>query len=250
MLMTVFLFREINFLHEFWKDYLIDIPEDISVFAECPTMMQILSERKAKNIERLLAAGLRERFFEMDYSTQQIDSINEKLNLLDIGYELKQIKFSSDAVDIQDEFQIRLYDKKNGVHVKLSDVGVGVSQVLPIIVQSSISGNGILLIEQPELHLHPALQANLADVFIHSGGHVLIETHSEHLILRILRRKYLGPGANTLTFVSDTADSPRAGMLAGAEMAGNIVAGNSGRFQMAKGLSLAVAVSFRKIAVG
>ena len=49
------------------------------------------------------------------------------------------------------------------------------------------------MIEQPELHLHPALQAELGDVFIESAlgenkNTFLIETHSEHLILRLLRR--------------------------------------------------------------
>lgn len=86
-----------------------------------------------------------------------------------------------------------LIDKRTGTPVSHRDVGIGVSQVLPVLV-SAYASNGLwVAIEQPEIHLHPALQAELGDVFLQSalGGQnnsFLIETHSEHLILRILRR--------------------------------------------------------------
>ncbi len=74
----------------------------------------------------------------------------------------------------------------------LTNVGVGVSQVLPIIVESLLSDHGSLLIfEQPELHLHPSVQSKLADFFISlqkSGKNVLIETHSEYMIDRFRLR--------------------------------------------------------------
>jgi predicted ATPase len=54
------------------------------------------------------------------------------------------------------------------------------------------SENRLIAIEQPELHVHPALQTELADLFIQSakerGNRFLIETHSEHLILRVMKR--------------------------------------------------------------
>ncbi len=78
------------------------------------------------------------------------------------------------------------------------DVGEGITQVVPVIaafVRASkvISGPGVLAIEQPELHLHPSLAAKVGDLALSmidelSQSIALIETHSEHLILRILRR--------------------------------------------------------------
>jgi predicted ATPase len=69
-------------------------------------------------------------------------------------------------------------------------VGFGVSQVLPVLVRAFASEGSIQAMEQPEIHLHPALQAEIGDVFLHSalehGNTFLLETHSEHLILRMV----------------------------------------------------------------
>lgn len=76
--------------------------------------------------------------------------------------------------------------------VTLSAVGVGVSQVLPVIVQCLVAGPGALVIlEQPELHLHPAAQQRLADFLLAClawGQNLLVESHSEYLVLRLRRR--------------------------------------------------------------
>ena len=80
----------------------------------------------------------------------------------------------------------------NGKKVEINDVGSGIGYVLPVL--SSLAGKGISLIQQPELHLHPALQSALGSVIvkcvenkIHYNAFTLIETHSEHLLLRIMK---------------------------------------------------------------
>ena len=89
--------------------------------------------------------------------------------------------------------QLVLIDMRTGTPVSHRDAGIGVSQVLPVLVSSYASKHKLLAIEQPEIHLHPALQAELGDVFLQSAlgdsdNTFLIETHSEHLLLRIMRR--------------------------------------------------------------
>ena len=94
---------------------------------------------------------------------------------------------------------------RHDVEVSLKDVGFGISQVLPILVQGFISDPGtILILEQPEIHLHPQAQADLGDMLLaiaRRGVHLLVETHSEHLLLRIQRRlaeaAVLGEGSLT-----------------------------------------------------
>ena len=70
----------------------------------------------------------------------------------------------------------------------MPDVGFGVSQLLPFIVQSLVAEKQIISIEQPEVHVHPKLQADLGDLLAaaikkENPNQFLIETHSEHLIL-------------------------------------------------------------------
>lgn len=71
----------------------------------------------------------------------------------------------------------------------LTHVGVGVSQVLPILVMSLLAEKGdVIILEQPELHLHPKVQTRLADFFVAMnalGKQCLVETHSEYLINRL-----------------------------------------------------------------
>lgn len=79
------------------------------------------------------------------------------------------------------------------LHTNLRDVGSGVSQVLPVIVGSlQAPEGGLIIVEQPELHLHPSAQAELADVFLElaqrNNSMCLLETHSSSIINRIRRR--------------------------------------------------------------
>lgn len=86
-----------------------------------------------------------------------------------------------------------LYEMKVGkLEVALPDVGFGVSQVLPIIVEAlrAMPGETVIL-EQPEIHLHPRVQAVLADFLIarsNDGVRFIVETHSDHLVKRLARR--------------------------------------------------------------
>jgi predicted ATPase len=102
----------------------------------------------------------------------------------------------ADAIRTSDEPKLghRLLIRPTGirVYVDLTNVGVGVSQVLPIVVMALISPpQSVLLFEQPELHLHPAVQSQLGDFFAavaRTGRQCLVETHSEYLINRIRLR--------------------------------------------------------------
>jgi len=78
------------------------------------------------------------------------------------------------------------------VRVNIADVGFGLSQIFPIILESlRMPDSYTLILEQPEIHLHPKLQMRMADYFISlalSGKKVIVETHSDHIINRLVRR--------------------------------------------------------------
>lgn len=134
---------------------------------------------------------------------------NEWLSRLDLGYELIVTPIGGNDSDL---FEVRLVDVKraNSVNVALPDVGFGVSQILPFIVQSLAASERLISIEQPEVHIHPRLQADLGELIATTirppyGHQYLIETHSEHLVLRIqklVREEKLRPDDVAVIFVS------------------------------------------------
>ncbi len=87
-----------------------------------------------------------------------------------------------------------LLDTGTGSFVLPSEVGAGVSQVIPVVVAALAGAGELCLMEQPEIHVHPAVQVGLGDLLIDAALRdgarrtLVIETHSEHLILRLLRR--------------------------------------------------------------
>jgi predicted ATPase len=87
---------------------------------------------------------------------------------------------------------MRIVDSVSGVAVDLTHVGVGVSQVLPILVMCLLAREGsTIILEQPELHLHPSVQSKLADFFLSlalSGKQCILETHSEYIVNRLRLR--------------------------------------------------------------
>ena len=99
---------------------------------------------------------------------------------------------------LESRSEIALRDFTKGILVAPSDVGVGISQMIPVIVGCLAKNVGLLAVEQPELHIHPGVQVGIGDLFIRAigltdsglptGKSLLIETHSEHIMLRLLRR--------------------------------------------------------------
>ena len=90
-------------------------------------------------------------------------------------------------------FEVKVRKSPNSAEVLLTDVGFGVSQILPVLVLCFYAPRGsTLILEQPDIHLHPSVQAGLADVFIDAwkrhNVQILFESHSEHLLRRLQRR--------------------------------------------------------------
>ncbi len=148
-----------------------------------------------------------------------IDVANNWLERLGIGYGLSVRPIAAES----DLFEVRLVDRRRSreVDVALSDVGFGISQILPFIVQTLASRDQIISIEQPEVHIHPRLQADLGDLLTTAiqgpyRHQFLVETHSEHLILRLqkaVRDRRLRPHEISVLFISRESRGSRARRL-------------------------------------
>lgn len=102
-------------------------------------------------------------------------------------FNVKEIKKGSNI------WQALVIARKGAPEVLLTEVGFGVSQVLPVLTLLYYVPEGsTVILEQPEIHLHPLAQAGLADVLANVASHrriqIIVESHSEHLLLRLQRR--------------------------------------------------------------
>lgn len=121
-----------------------------------------------KNFEEMIAYWLKELRLISDFKIEEIGS----------GANLYRAKVQRDA---------------KSAPVLLTDVGFGVSQVLPALVLLYYVPEGsTVIMEQPEIHLHPSVQSGLADVILSVAKHrklqVIVESHSEHMLRRFQRR--------------------------------------------------------------
>lgn len=170
-----------------------------------------------------------------------VDEVNEWFGRLGLGYQVRIVTPSSDEVSVTagDFAVLGLIDVREDPPSLVSSraVGYGISQITPIVVQSLLSKNGMLLIEQPEVHIHPRLQAQVGDLLINcvqaGGNQVLVETHSEHLVLRLLRRVREGtlhPSDLSILYVDLLADGAAHVRRLDVDESGDLVEGWPGGF--------------------
>lgn len=113
--------------------------------------------------------------------------VNKWVRRFGLGTQVK-----ADSIADTDLFSLKFLDKNN-IKSNLADKGFGASQVFPLIVELMAGEKGGLVVaEQPEIHLNPKLQCELADLFVDSissseKSALIVETHSEHLLLRLRR---------------------------------------------------------------
>ena len=127
------------------------------------------------------------------------------------------------------DYEVRVRKNTSSSEVLITDVGFGVSQILPVLVLCYYAPeHSTILLEQPEIHLHPSVQASLADVFIdvvkERHVQIILESHSEHLLRRLQRRiaeEQIGVDDTALYFCRMETDSSRIDRL-DVDMFGNI----------------------------
>ena len=128
-----------------------------------------------------------------------LNAVADWLNYLGVVSDVK----TTDKGKLGHELQVST-DSANDMH-DLTHVGVGVSQVLPILVMALLAEpDAVLVFEQPELHLHPRVQTRLADFFVSMNilkKQCIVETHSEYLINRL---RYLSAVSEGKKVSSDT----------------------------------------------
>ena len=156
-------------------------------------------ERDWVDLEGINALGLGygmevERYYEVNAESAIAGFLMRSLEDEEILLsELESHAVQREVRAFREKTRIRLTSKESNMPVEPFDVGIGVSQVLPVAIGAMAPGYRVFCVEQPELHVHPAVQCALGDLLARQAlknpdRTLLIETHSEHLMLRLLRR--------------------------------------------------------------
>lgn len=160
---------------------------------EVPDHVGIKGERA---VEAILAAGDRSFNWKPKQKTKPLPQlVAERLKSMGLIDDFKVKPLGQH----RKEYEVLVRANPKLPEVKLTDVGFGVSQVLPVLVECFyVPRRSIVIFEQPEIHLHPRVQADLADLFVDAiraregsaarDCQFLIESHSEHFLRRLQRR--------------------------------------------------------------
>lgn len=178
-----------------------------------------VGQRGERAVEAILAARDRKFNWKPKQHRRTLDRlVAERLHQMGLidDFEVRPI------AENRKEYEVLVRTHPRLPQVKLTDVGFGISQVLPVVVECFCTPPGsIVIFEQPEIHLHPKVQADLADVFVDAiharedgkprNVQFIIESHSEHLIRRLQRliaEEALTPEEAALYFVhTDKAEA-------------------------------------------
>lgn len=141
----------------------------------------VLAKNENRKVSKLLYPPNEESDFDNKISSVDnsfVNAVNEWMRYFDLG-------------------NLKLFNENGVLTIKIneqniSDVGFGVSQVLPIIVEAmALQMEQTLILEQPEIHLHPKMQMRMADLILtmaSTNHNLVVETHSDHIINRVIRR--------------------------------------------------------------
>ncbi|NUO19433.1 DUF3696 domain-containing protein [bacterium] len=156
-----------------------DIPEDVGRRGE-NSIAAILASRKWEDYIRR-GKGTKAMSLE-----ERIATWLQELGMIH-SFRLHQLS------DDKKQYQVRVKRAANSHEVLITDVGFGVSQILPVLTLCYyVPSESTILLEQPEIHLHPAVQQGLADVLIDAAQtrkiQIIVESHSEHFLRRLQRR--------------------------------------------------------------
>lgn len=110
---------------------------------------------------------------------------NKWLKKLEIPYTVK-------VINVENHYEIIWQPQNKKINIFQNHIGLGYPLILPFIVQCLTAKNNIIVVEEPEVHLHPKLQADLGELIIESSlkndNQIILETHSEDLLLRVLKK--------------------------------------------------------------
>lgn len=167
------------------------MPKSIVMNTDYMGPIRIKPERDYRITNRPFSSGIEG---ENTYQILIFDALSTDKKLISEVSKWYEDNFEGWGIHVnQDKAPIYQIELKKDFNINIKDVGMGMNQALPLVVRACApaSNETLIIIEEPESHLHPAAHGNLAELFVDSlkqgNKRYLIETHSQNFVLRLRR---------------------------------------------------------------
>lgn len=180
-----------------YENTLDDIQFSVRQISVVPGLRQLPTRYLRRGLEEKFVGESAENLGDILSKPGTKKKVNEWFNKLEIPYQI-------DTKLVGNFYELIMKPRSKSYNLSYRDVGLGYSLSLPLIITALTSKNSTILCEEPELHLHPKMQASLMELFMYSSlvnkNQFIIETHSENLLLRaqkVIRKGMVIDNQNT-----------------------------------------------------
>jgi predicted ATPase len=167
--------------NDFYENYLNLVRSHLSSIVVIPGLRQLPERYHKRGLQSSFVGQSGENIGELVHNPEAQKRVNKWFKILDIPYEIR-------SVEEKNYFYLQMKPIGANYWISYRDVGLGYSLSLSFILTCLLESNKTILVEEPEVHLHPKLQGDIMDLLLYSSikrkNQFIVETHSENMLLR------------------------------------------------------------------
>jgi len=167
--------------NDFYENYLNLVRSRLSSIVVIPGLRQLPERYHKRGLQSSFVGQSGENIGELVHNPEAQKRVNKWFKILDIPYEIR-------SVEEKNYFYLQMKPIGANYWISYRDVGLGYSLSLSFILTCLLESNKTILVEEPEVHLHPKLQGDIMDLLLYSSikrkNQFIVETHSENMLLR------------------------------------------------------------------
>ena len=174
-------FRPYFDFNDMYEGYLSISRNNLASIVVIPGLRQLPERYHKRGLQTLFVGQSGENIGELIHNPEAQQRVNKWFKLLEIPYEIR-------SIEEKNYFYLQMRPIGTNYWISYRDVGLGYSLSISFILTCLLEDNKTILVEEPEVHLHPKLQGDIMDLLLYSSlkrnNQFIVETHSENMLLR------------------------------------------------------------------